>query len=169
MTAKDIVNNKIDFKECRYISTDEHRQLTKRVKPMKGDVLLTKVGTVGNVALVWDEPEFSIFVQIALIKPDLSKVDSRYLKNALMSEAVQREISDKSAQSTMKFIGVQRIANIYLPLPPIVEQNQIAEFLSAIDNKIEAEETKKDSLESLFKTLLSLLMTGKIRVKDLDV
>src|SRR3990172_8809731 len=73
ITAKDIVNNKVDFRACRFISEDEHIQLTKRVKPERGDVLLTKVGTVGNVALVEEEKEFSIFVQIALIKPNKLK------------------------------------------------------------------------------------------------
>jgi len=37
------------------------------------------------------------------------------------------------------------------------------------DNKINSEKTKKNSLDALFKTLLSLLMTGKIRVKDIHV
>jgi len=46
---------------------------------------------------------------------------------------------------------------------------QIAETLRAIDEKIEAEQNKKQALDALFKTLLSLLMTGKIRVKDLDI
>jgi len=49
------------------------------------------------------------------------------------------------------------------------EQHQIADILSAIDIKIEAEENKKQALDALFKTLLSLLMTGKIRVRDLDI
>ena len=35
--------------------------------------------------------------------------------------------------------------------------------------KDQAEQTRKNALESLFKTLLSLLMTGKIRVKDLEI
>jgi hypothetical protein len=48
-------------------------------------------------------------------------------------------------------------------------QHRISETLSTIEEKIEAEESKKTSLEVLFKTLLSLLMTGKMRVKDLDV
>jgi len=54
-------------------------------------------------------------------------------------------------------------------LPATPEQHQIAETLSAIDEKTQAEQTKKNALESLFKTLLSLLMTGKIRVNDIHI
>ena len=57
----------------------------------------------------------------------------------------------------------------FLPLPPLSEQQKIAEILSAVDEKIEAEENKKKSLEDLFKTLLNNLMTGKIRVNNLEV
>jgi hypothetical protein len=53
-------------------------------------------------------------------------------------------------------------------LPPLTEQRKIASILSAIDDKIDAEDTTRNSLEALFKTLLSLLMTGKIRVKDIE-
>lgn len=56
-----------------------------------------------------------------------------------------------------------------IPLPPLPTQQKIASMLSAIDEKIEAEENKKKALEDLFKTLLYNLMTAKIRVNNLEV
>jgi type I restriction enzyme S subunit len=61
------------------------------------------------------------------------------------------------------------VKNQKIPLPPLPIQQKIAEILSAVDEKIEAEENKKKSLEDLFKTLLNNLMTGKIRVNNLEV
>jgi Restriction endonuclease S subunits len=52
-----------------------------------------------------------------------------------------------------------------IPLPPLDEQQKIANILTTIDQKIQAEEKKKVALRSLFKTLLRQLMTGKIRVR----
>jgi len=52
-----------------------------------------------------------------------------------------------------------------IPLPPLDEQQKIANILTTIDQKIQAEEKKKTALKNLFKTLLRQLMTGKIRVK----
>jgi len=52
-----------------------------------------------------------------------------------------------------------------IPLPPLDEQQKIANILTTIDQKIQAEEKKKQALQNLFKTLLQQLMTGKIRVK----
>ncbi|MDZ7292189.1 MAG: restriction endonuclease subunit S [candidate division KSB1 bacterium] len=51
-------------------------------------------------------------------------------------------------------------------LPPLAAQHEIARLLSAVDKKIEAEEKRKAALQALFKTMLHLLMTGKLRVKD---
>ncbi|HBR21522.1 MAG TPA: hypothetical protein DD713_02980 [Nitrospiraceae bacterium] len=48
------------------------------------------------------------------------------------------------------------------------EQDKIAEILSAIDEKIEKAKYRKQTLQSLFKTMLNQLMTGKVRVKDID-
>jgi len=56
-----------------------------------------------------------------------------------------------------------------VPVPPIQEQQQITYALTSVDKKIEAEEKRKASLQTLFKTMLHLLMTGKVRVKDLEV
>jgi type I restriction enzyme S subunit len=55
--------------------------------------------------------------------------------------------------------------SIKIPLPPLDEQQKIANILTTIDKKIQAEEKKKKALQNLFKTLLQQLMTGKIRVK----
>ncbi len=53
----------------------------------------------------------------------------------------------------------------YIPLPPLHIQQQIAEILKTVDDKIQAEENKKKALENLFKSMLNNLMTGKIKIK----
>jgi type I restriction enzyme, S subunit len=166
ITAKDIVDNTVDFSECRFISEDEHHSLTRKIKPKRGDVLLTKVGTVGNTALIDFDQEFSIFVQLALISPNQDKVNSEFLYWALQSEAVQIEIMSNAPQSTMKFIGTQKIAKVKIPLPDLSEQSEIAEILDAVRRKIIATKRKKALLEELFRTLLHHLMTAQIRVKE---
>ena len=66
-------------------------------------------------------------------------------------------------------LNISEIKQILIPLPPLPVQQKIASILSAIDQKIEAEEDKKKALEDLFKTLVHNLMTAKIRVNNLEV
>ena len=54
--------------------------------------------------------------------------------------------------------------NLPLPLPPLDEQRVIAETLRAVDRRIEAEESHKQALDALFRSLLHNLMTAKIRL-----
>ncbi|MCX7837860.1 MAG: restriction endonuclease subunit S, partial [Anaerolineae bacterium] len=60
----------------------------------------------------------------------------------------------------------QALQSFTFALPPLSEQRAIARILSAVDNKIAAEEKRKAALQTLFKTMLHNLMTGQIRVKD---
>lgn len=56
-----------------------------------------------------------------------------------------------------------------LPFPSLPEQKRIADILSTIDNKISIEEKRKESFENLFKAMLNKLMTGQIRVNNLEM
>jgi type I restriction enzyme, S subunit len=167
ITAKDIVDNQIVFGKCSFISNAEHELLSSKVRPEQGDILLTKVGSVGNVALVRDDTRFSIFVQVALIKPDRGKVYPDFLFNVLQSEALQQEIDQKSSQSTMKFIGTQKIAVVRMPRPSLDEQRAIVAILRTCDDKIAALEREVAAHDELFKALLEELMTRKLGVTEL--
>ncbi len=78
-------------------------------------------------------------------------------------------LSSLGSGSTFKAVRKKELAEFLLSIPPLPEQQKIAEMLSIIDNKILLEKNRKDLLEKLFKTMLNKLMTGQIRVKDLNV
>lgn len=93
-----------------------------------------------------------------------------YLHYYLKISSIRKILAGKMEGST----GRQRLPkhvleNLPMPLPPLPEQQKIASILSAIDEKIEAEENKKKALEELFKSLLHNLMTAKIRVNQLEI
>jgi type I restriction enzyme S subunit len=78
------------------------------------------------------------------------------------------------ATSTMTGVNHPRtswsaLSKFMLGLPPIHEQEEMAYSLNFIDKKIDVEERKKSTLQQLFKTMLHKLMTGEIRVKNLDL
>jgi type I restriction enzyme S subunit len=65
-------------------------------------------------------------------------------------------------------LNISKIEKIPLPIPPLEEQQKIAQILQSIDQRIEKEEKYKNALQNLFKSLLHNLMTGKIRVRVKD-
>src|SRR5690606_21121448 len=68
VSVKDIRNNQLDLSNTKFISQEEHELLKKRCYPEKGDLLITKSGTIGRTCIVETDIEFSLFVSVALIK-----------------------------------------------------------------------------------------------------
>jgi type I restriction enzyme, S subunit len=66
-------------------------------------------------------------------------------------------------------LALARIKQIVLPTPPMTEQREIVEALAVVDRKLTIEGKRRQTLEVLLKTLLHNLMTGKLRVGDLDL
>ena len=68
LRVTDIHNKTIDLTKVKYITPESHQELTQRCKPEKGNLLLSKNGTIGITRVIdWDF-EFSIFVSLCLIK-----------------------------------------------------------------------------------------------------
>ena len=57
------------------------------------------------------------------------------------------------------------LSRFRVPLPPLPEQNKIAEILSIVDGRIQLLKEKKNKLERVKKGLMNDLLTGKKRVK----
>jgi type I restriction enzyme S subunit len=74
----------------------------------------------------------------------------------------------KEKQGDYKIANLSFIKAFLIPLPPLEEQQKIAQILQNIDQRIEKEEKYKNALQNLFKSLLHNLMTGKIRVRVKD-
>jgi type I restriction enzyme S subunit len=72
-------------------------------------------------------------------------------------------------KTTIPNLSKSRLAGFGVPLPPLPEQHRIAHILAAVDQKIEVEQKRQAALQALFQTLLHLLMTGQVRVKDLSL
>jgi len=73
-----------------------------------------------------------------------------------------------SRGSVRRILAFEDLCNFEIPLPPLSEQQKIVYILDSIQEAIEIEKKKKELYEELFKSMLNQLMTGKIRVKDIN-
>jgi type I restriction enzyme S subunit len=162
LSVKDVRNGYLDFSDTKFISEEQHRELTKRSKPEFGDILYTKVGTVGIAALVDTEKEFSIFVSVALLKPDRALVDSKFLWAMLNSQYVKSQ-----AYRRVKGIGVPdlhlvEIKDFDIILPPIETQKRFAEALIRIETlKLHQQESTQE-IDELFHSLMHKAFRGEL-------
>ena len=74
-----------------------------------------------------------------------------------------------AAGTTVKGVTQGFVSNITICIPPLLEQKKIANVLMKIDTRINNYKKQKQILEELFRAMLDQLMTGKIRVHDLNI
>ena len=90
-----------------------------------------------------------------VLVPNYNKFDPQFLFYA----ASRLEIPNRGYNRHFHLLREQ-----LFPVPPLPEQQRIAEILQAVDAKIQAEEQRKAALQSLFRSMLHHLMTGRVRV-----
>lgn len=112
----------VSFDNLNYVSAADHAEFCKRTNPERGDILISKDGTLGVIRLVDTDRSFSIFVSVALVKP-VTKELSRYLVTAFESPVVQRQMVPKG--SGLQHIHLEDLRADCIPLPPISEQQRI--------------------------------------------
>ena len=153
----------ISFENVSYISKEDHELFCKRTKPERGDILITKDGTIGIVKVVDTDIEFSIFVSVALIKP-LSKDITKYLKYVLISPIIQNQIKPKGA--ALKHLYLKDLRKYIIPMPPIKKQKQIVKKLDNLSTETKKLEQiynqKLGDLEELKKSILQKAFNGEL-------
>lgn len=146
LSVKNISSGKISFEDTKFISKEEHLELTKRCKPEKGDILLSKVGTTGIPVLVKDDIEFSIFVSIALLKFSSHFICPQFLIYFIQSPLVQEQAKQNTRGVGNKNWVLAAIANTTIPLPPLTEQQQIVAKLNRLLTEIDELKTQEQAL-----------------------
>jgi type I restriction enzyme S subunit len=152
VTAKDIKNGRIQYQTARKTSWYAYRSnLTDKSRPAKGDLLLTKDGSIGRLALC-DRDDICINQSVALLQSN-GKGDFRYIKYLLEAPEYQRKMESDSDGSTIKHIYITRVDKMIIPLPPRKEQQGIVSILGTLDDKIELNRKTNETLEAMAKAL----------------
>ena len=167
ISVLNITTGRLDFNNCKFISVDDHKKFSKRCRPEYLDILYTKVGaTYGRPALVDIDKEFSIYVSVALIKPQHKIINPYFLKETLANVALK-----KQADKAIKGIGVPdlhliEIKKFKIPLPPMELQQKFVEITKKINE--ERNELKKFStyIDNLFNSLLQKAFRGDLKFND---
>lgn len=132
ITSKNLVNGRVDFENVNLITETDFDSINKRSKVDKGDILYSMIGSIGNFAIVNFEPRFAI-KNVALFKFKNSKLSSKYFIHYIKSNEFTTQIEKQSKGGTQKFVTLKILRNIKVPLPPLPQQQKIANILDAAD------------------------------------
>lgn len=156
--------DKIDF-----ISIEKHNEL-KKAQLKLNDVLFTNRGAnVGTIGFV-DETiaHGNIGPQLTLLRSDDLKISSVFLRQIMTSFSVVKQIRSQDSGSAMNFFGIKATSRFKLVIPSLPEQQKIAQFLTAVDSKLQQLNQKKELLEQYKKGVMQQLFSQQLRFKKDD-
>jgi len=178
-------NDEVPFISMELISNDnkkvkawhlkKFKEISSGTFVFKNDLVIAKITPCfenGKQAILDNIPQKFGYAttEIWAIHPKCGNIINEYLYNYIKIDSIRANLAKKMEGTTgRKRLPRHVLENFLFSLPSKDIRTQIVEILSSIDKKIEAEENKKKALEELFKTLLNILMTGKIRVHNLDI
>ncbi len=167
ITSKNIRNGFMDLNDVLFVEDETHKEIYKRCDVKFNDILLTKDGaSTGTVCLNELHEEFSLLSSVAFLRADKSLATNEFIYQYLAGPQGQREIKASIAGQAITRITLSKISNYKFSFPTLPEQQKIASYLTAIDEKIKQLMRKKALLEEYKKGVLHQLFSGKLRFKD---
>jgi type I restriction enzyme S subunit len=156
----DSIITRADFFVTELATRECHLPLVK-----KGSLVIAITGqgkTLGNTSLVSFDTRVN--QHLAYVKFNDDSVVAEFMLRFMQSRYQPLRDVSHSAGSTKGALTCGFLKTYPVPLPPNNVQTLIAETFSAIDQKLAAEQSRKEALDTLFTSLLHDLMTAKIRV-----
>ena len=147
------VENISTLESEKYISEEDFEKDFK-VFPEFGDVLMTRIGSIGVPNIVKTNEKIAFYVSLALLKPK-KETNSLFMKSSIESNPFQEELWKKTLHIAFpKKINKNDISQSTIKCPSYEEQQAIGSYFSNLDNLINSHQDKISQLETLKKKLL---------------
>lgn len=156
----------------KYISEKDFEKY--KIKPRIGDVMMTRIGSVGVCTVVDRNEALAFYVSLALLRPQLDKVQSRFLKYAIESIHGRKELRKRTLINAVPIkINKEDIGKVTIPLPPIEIQSEIVHTLDnytenvvKLQNQLTAELTARKTQYAYYR---DKLLQYKMPTKEYEV
>ena len=154
ITGVDFNNGRINFENCYYINKERYEQ-DDNIKIKMGDVLVTKDGTIGKVAIV-DKLDIPATLNsgVFVLRNKDSTLNNVFLVYSLLSEDFKRFIENIKIGATVPHLNQSSFVKHKIKLPPLYLQEEFSQFVEKTDKlKFEAEKSLKE-MENLYESLM---------------
>lgn len=170
ITGTDFKDGSIDWENCAHVSYERYKE-DPHIHIKESDLLITKDGTIGKIALVNNVPDKTTLNSgVFVTRPLNKKYSNQYMYWVLNSLVFERFFDFMKRGATILHLYQETFEDFSFPIPfSISEQAQIAEYLdkatSKIDITIQKIEKKIELLEEYKKSIIHHVVTGKVDVR----
>ena len=150
ITGQTIEKGVIDYNKMTYIKESDYQKIHSKYCPMENDLLITKIGTLGKVAILRKKDiPIAVHCNSALLRfKDINPAVAFFVLN---SRAFQNEIHQKKNRTVQEFINLEQIGNLDILIPELssIEEKQFEMLLGRI-SQINIENSKLNELKQLY-------------------
>ena len=155
----------LDYSQATYITEDDYYTIHKQYKPNAGDIVITKIGTLGNVNYLRDKDiPIAIHCNSALLRfPDdyCGMFAFQYCK----SKEFFARLKAAKGQSVQEFCSLDSIGSILMLVPDHKLTARYNDNMKSVLNQMINSQSENQELASLRDFLLPMLMNGQVKVK----
>ena len=162
ITECDYTTLKIDFDKARKVGRDVLEEHCIRYTIDEGDFIIGKIGTIGKPFFIPTERTYTLSANTVLLKPMKEKIIPVYMLKLFQSDFVENQISSERKATSQPALGIQKVRNINVPLPPLELQNCFADFVRQADKSKFKMQKGLDLMEKNYKSLMQKCFNGEI-------
>ena len=157
----------LHFENSKRVSLAYFKTLKSQRLPERGDILYSAVGATLAIPAVVDADEpFCFQRHVAILKPDRTRVDSRFVWHMLRSRTVFERAWASTTGSAQPTVPLRAIRKLPIPVPPLPEQRRIVAYLDGLQAQVDAlkrlqAETAAE-LDALLPSLLDQAFDGRL-------
>ncbi|MDP3311994.1 restriction endonuclease subunit S [Lutibacter sp.] len=166
--AKHITGEYLDFSDARSLNQSDYDKYKDKYNPKVNDLLISNIGTLGKVVLVEFEIKFLIAWNIFKVTLNTKKCYPLFIREFLKKIASDGYFDSIKTGNATKFINKSDMLAIEIVFPCQKEQAKIANFLTAVDEKITNLTQKHDLLTQYKKGVMQQIFSQELRFKNDD-
>ncbi len=163
ITAKNVQDGFITFQNAHRAAAREFEELSPKDRPRRGDVLITKDGTIGRAAIVETDEPFCINQSVAVLWLESCLLFRPFLLMVIRSPFAQVPIWEAAEGMAIKHLSITDFGRMILPVPPPAEQRRIVakvDQLMGLVDTLEKQQCERDQLAATFAKAVVSSLTG---------
>ena len=153
ITGTDFKDGSIDYSTCVYVDKERY-EMDPHIILKNNDVLITKDGTIGKVAVVHQLPKpATLNAGVFVVRPD-DRFNKEYISYVFRGPLFADYVEASKTGATIKHLNQKHLVEFMIPVPTMEQQNEFAEFSKQLDKSKVAVQKALDEAQLLFDSLM---------------
>ena len=151
-----------NWADTRFVTEEDYTERTRRSEILPNDIILSREGTVGVLALVDEGMRLCMGQRLVQLRAKSSQLDPRFLLRLLLHDLAPERLSRLMAGSTSKHLNVKELRKLPVLLPPLDIQHRFSAIVESVEQQKASQRAHMAELDTLFASLQSRAFRGDL-------